>query len=501
MLRILAQHGMRRSNVIGTSHATCDRTKRGLAHTTALADGLSGIQFTHSMTARDVVTVRIAAQARRFPDVDLSPLDTTGLDERDAGLAAAIEHAVMRRWLTLATVVESQLSRPWAKLEAKLQAVLLVGAAQLLMLERLPDHAVINEAVEWAKSNVRFKAGGLVNAVLRKVANLRGELRASTTVSKAVSEHHSEDYAPFERDEMPLHDGRVWKFTAPVFASDPVRRLAQQTSHPERLLAHWLTVHGHAQTITLALHSLVHAPILIHGISDAAASPALQPHEEPGFFVFTGERSSLRDFLASHPDAIVQDPTSAAPAIASASLHPPPSLIIDACAGKGTKTRQLAAAHPHARIVASDIDEQRFAILREQFAHHDRVQVVAYRHLREFDAQADLVFLDVPCSNTGVLARRVEAKYRLSEQSIRTLADLQRQIMADSLPLLTQQGRLVYSTCSIEPAENQRQAEWLCRWHPFTILQARVRLPQSVPGDPPQTYADGGYFAIFQRTG
>ncbi len=184
------------------------------------------------MMARDLVTARVVKRARRFPDFDLSPLDTGGLDRRDAALARAIDHAVGRRWLTLAAVLESQLDRGWASLEPKVQAALLVGAAQLLLLERLPDHAVIHAAVEWAKANVRPGAGGLVNAVLRRLAGLRGQI---------VDRGHALEAggpSPYAADELPLHDGRAWRLNEAVFDPDTggLGRLAGQTSHPDVLL-------------------------------------------------------------------------------------------------------------------------------------------------------------------------------------------------------------------------------------------------------------------------
>ena len=88
--------------------------------------------------------------------------------------------------------------------------------------------------------------------------------------------------------------------------------------------------------------------------------------------------------------------------------------------------------------------------MREVFANHDRVEVVEYSELRpRFDNQADLLVLDVPCSNTGVLARRVEAKYRFDTTSLSSVVGLGRQIIADSIPLLADAGRLLYATCSL----------------------------------------------------
>ena len=165
----------------------------------------------------------------------------------------------------------------------------------------------------------------------------------------------------------------------------------------------------------------------------------------------------------------------------------------------GTKTRQLAQVHSNATIIASDIEPARLEILRKVFAGSERVQVIEANRLREFDGRADLLLLDVPCSNTGVLARRVEAKYRFNRTSLQSLIDLQRQIVADSIPLLAPRGRIVYSTCSIEPAENREQAEWIAKWHRMRIAADRLRLPEGLPGEDSAAYGDGGYFAVLER--
>ncbi len=125
-----------------------------------------------SNTARELVTARVTKRTREFPQLFPNPLRTDGLDPRDVSLANAIDQAVARRWLTLVTVIRSVVSRPWDRLEAQVQGSLLVGAAQILLLDRIPDHAAINDAVDWTKSR-RPKAAGMVNAVLRRVAELR----------------------------------------------------------------------------------------------------------------------------------------------------------------------------------------------------------------------------------------------------------------------------------------------------------------------------------------
>jgi 16S rRNA (cytosine967-C5)-methyltransferase len=437
------------------------------------------------MNARDIVLQRIAAQIHRYPNLDLAPLEISGLDARDAALAQAIDHAVKRRWLTLQAVAQCQVSRPWHELESKVQAALLVGVAQLLFLERLPDHAVINETVEWAKRRVRPKAGGLINAVLRKIAASRGSITDAP------------GRLQFSADEMPLHDGRVMQFSDPPFAESFISRLSQQTSHSEELITSWLTTFGQEKMIRLAMHSLVHAPIIVHGAT--GPNNLLQPHDQSGFFVFIGDRSQLSDLLTQNPDIIVQDSTSAAPVAHTSKLPQSPAMIIDYCAGRGTKSRQLECAYPQARIIATDVDAARFETLRNQFADHERVKAVEFATIRSFDGQADLLLLDVPCSNTGVLARRVEAKYRISSAVIKKTVDLQRQIVADSISLLAPRGRILYSTCSIEPAENQHMAEWIAKWHRMKITHMASRMPEGLPGEPMGRYCDGGFFAVLER--
>jgi 16S rRNA (cytosine967-C5)-methyltransferase len=454
-------------------------------------------------SARDVVSDRVAARARRFPDILPQPLAMEGLDRRDSALAYAIDHAVARRWLTLAAVASPHLRRPWEALAPAVQAALLAGSAQLLLLDRLPDHAVINEAVGWTGRHAPPGSARLVNAVLRRIAGCRGvriDLRGRR--------------APYEPDELPLDDGQGWKLASRAFDDDPLVRLAQQTSHPVALLARWTDRFGRPATADLAVHDLVHAPIILAGLSggtDAstgaaspgvsagppASGPGLEVHRTPGFTVFRGAREELTALLRRNPSARVQDPSSAAPVAATAALSP--TVIVEPCAGKGTKTRQLAELHPRARIVASDARAQKLQMLRRATASCGTVEVLEARRLAELAGRADLVVADVPCSNSGVLARRVEAKYRFGPQTLDALVDLQRQILADSLRLLADGGRLMYCTCSLEEEENERQVQWLTRWHPLTVERQERHWPASLPGDSPSTYRDGGYFALLRK--
>lgn len=444
------------------------------------------------MNARTLVHRRTADRARRFPDLDPRPLPCDGLSGRDAALARAIDHAVSRRWLTLAAIIDSRLTdQRWPALHPSVQAALLVGSAQLLLMEKLPDHAVIDQAVRWIKTTRRANASGLVNAVLRRVAGLRGEI--------APWQFDSGSPADLPRDAIILNDGRKLMLTEAAFAERVVTRLVQQTSHSEELLTHWLAAFDEPTAAALALHGLVHAPIIVGGLTgQESISACFQPHQQPGFAVFAGDRDELGELLAQHPHLRVQDPTTAKSVSLARCIEPAPALVIDYCAGKGTKTRQLAELFPDARIIATDKDAARFATLRDSLTGTANIDIVPFRAMQQFIGRGDLLVLDVPCSNTGVLARRVEAKYRFTRDSLSSLVTVQRQILADALPLLKVDGWMLYTTCSVEPGENQQQVQWMTQMLPLTLVEQQFAMPRGLPGEPPTAYHDGGYAAVMR---
>jgi len=443
-------------------------------------------------TARESAVRCAIERALRFPNVQPLTPDVEGLSPRDAALAKAIDHAVATRWLTLRYLVCSVLQRPWTSVEPEVKALLLTGTAQLYFLDRLPEHAVVDEAVNLAKHLKRAKSAGLINAVLRRLAGARLDV---------VDQHD-----PERRDEIALSDGRAWRVRESVLHEDPLVRLVQQTSCCDELVGRWRDRFGWERTMQLAYQSLVRAPLILHGLPDdvAAQHEHITAHEAPGYHVFDGTHDKLLELLQAPRADLpgvgvgVQDPSSAEPVKATASCTP--KLIVDACAGRGTKTRQLAELHPEARIIATDIDATRRAVLEQVFADHERVEVVRFNALIKHAGQADLLVLDVPCSNTGVLARRPEARYRFTQQSLSQLVDVQRQVMADTLALLAEDGVLLYATCSVEPEENEQQMEWLGEWHHFRVLTEGRTLPPGFPGQPPTAHRDGGYWALLSRS-
>lgn len=414
----------------------------------------------------------------------------------DAAFAHAIVDATVRRWLTLQHLVQGFLEGPMGALEPRLKGVLLGGAAQMLLLDRVPIHAAIDTAVDWAKRTIRPGAGGLVNAVLRRLGEQLGDRTGAAWDGS--------------RSSIPLSNGGALSFKSDQLPEDEARRWSVATSTPLALLQRWQGLLEWGEARRLALHGLVEPPTILNTqYASAEVTPPtgleLRPHSQEGHWVARGPKDALATLLRGRRDIWAQDPASSRALGGLGKLlggtKAGPRLIVDLCAGQGTKTRQLLAEFPQARIIAGEVDAARLGRLRELAAVEPRMRAMEAREaLREATGTADLVLLDVPCSNSGVLARRVEARYRFETGQLGRLVSLQREIIGNSLRLLKERGAgwIVYATCSLEREENEDQARALVQAG-FQIVREHRVWPQGLPGGEPGVYSDGAYAAVLRR--
>lgn len=451
--------------------------------------------------ARSAAMNALARQAAAFPDLDIEGMTLPRLDERDAAFAHAIHDAALRRWITLGYLVERYTPRPFRENEPQTQAALLAAAAQMILLDRVPHHAAINASVEWVKHAAKASVAGFVNAVLRKVGSL------VATPSDDPSRLPERTFRPAwanRADEIPLADGRALVLRAAVLPEDPVLRLAIATSHPSALIRHWTTMLGAETAERLALHDVAAPPVTLCTAHAASPLPeSCTPHSLPGSSVFSGSRDALASLLRERGDLWVQD---AASSLAVERLRRlrggddwvADGLVVDVCAGQGTKTRQLAASFPRATIIAADPAPDRAKALAEVVRGiGPRARVLPLPELhRSLRGEAALVLLDVPCTNSGVLARRVEARYRFDQSQTDRLARTQREILGQGAALLAPGGILCYSTCSIDDAENRDQAAWIAHHAGLELLDAEQTLPAGLPGEEASGYHDGSFSAI-----
>ncbi len=432
------------------------------------------------LTARSAAMNAVVAQLRRWPDLEPMELDRGRLSPADARLAEAIYCTTVQRWLTLEFLVNRFARRKIQSLDRPLQAVLLTAAAQLLFMDKLPDYAVVNEAVGLAKRTASPAGSSLVNALLHRICSMVAEVRPGEAYRPAP------DILPFSGGVMRL--AQAW--LPPVKTLD--QHLAVATSHPVALVRMLLDRYGPDRCIAILLHQLQTPPTIVYlPPATRGAAAGLEPHEQADFYLWQAERGDLGEFLKVS-GGWVQDPTASLAVAASRTFTP--DCIADYCAGRGTKTRQLVLIHPSAKIIASDPHSDRLAQLEEAFAGHPRVRVIPHERWGDDAAQVDLLLLDVPCSNTGVLARRLEARYRYNPQSMANLIELQRQIIREAHPLLRPGATVIYSTCSIDPLENEEQSQYAAELYGLKVHEQQLTLP----GGQAMSYHDGGYYAILR---
>lgn len=451
-------------------------------------------------TARSAAFVALLRQVKTYPDLSPVRPPIEGLEPRDGALALAIYEAAVRRWGTLAFLFEQTLDRAWNDLDEAVRAALLLGGSQILFLDRVPAYAAIDETVEIIKSGPMGRATGLVNAGLRGLTRLAG-LDAGELVRLPAWND--------ARDALPLGEGGAVRLTRAILPEDEPRRLSIACSVPRKVLEGWISRFGIEQARALALHKLVTPPITLNTqfASTAAQHELLVPHDDVGCHVLAAEGSELTRVLRDLPDAWVQDASSTRVVRALAEqtgewFAGGPALIMDLCAGNGTKTRHLARSFPHARVIASDVDAERMATLRAMVANPasrmSNVEVLEPQACDAMASQADIVLLDVPCSNSGVLPRRPEAAYRLATDQIERLATLQWQIVIRGRRLLRSGGVLAYSTCSIDHEEDEAIAQRSQRELGLQLAQQHKTLPTGLPGQAPTGYRDGAFHAFLR---
>ena len=357
------------------------------------------------------------------------------LSSSDRGLLQAILFGVLRNRRLLDEWIGKLRD---GKVDPETRDILRVGLCQLLILG-IPDHAAVNETVESGKASVR----GLINAVLRRSVIARKRLL--------------DDVA-----ELP----------------PPVAH-----SHPDWLFNRWKAAFGKRHAI--ALMEWNNQPSITYFRSNPLAPPAPSLPGEPvegatGFYRLDGP---LPGKLLAEGSIYIQDP---ATRHAVELLDPQPGeRILDACAAPGGKAFLIAAALGSAdNLVCTDSNEKRLPRLLENLErlHAGKATVATHDWTKpapaEWHQSFDGILLDVPCSNTGVIRRRVDVRWRLQAPDISRIAVTQRAILENALPCLKPGGRIVYSTCSIEAEENLAQIEAFLTDHPECELQGtREALP------------------------
>jgi 16S rRNA (cytosine967-C5)-methyltransferase len=425
------------------------------------------------------VAVEVLADVRGGQLLDIAfNQRAASLDPRERRWVHELTYGVMRHRAALDAALGERVRGGLTRLDVDLVDVLRAGAYQLLHMNSVPSYAAIAQTVELTKQRNGLGAGKLVNAVMRRLDR--------------------------ERNEPP----------GPV-RGDHLDQLALQHSHPRWLVKRWVGRFGVAQAAALLAVNNTEPPLYVRpynitleqlesSLEMEGAAPAESPLVRDSLVLAGGvPLTELSAF--SSGELFVQDP--GATLVTRYAAIPQNVLVADVCAAPGGKALELSRTNP---LIASDRSAARLGRLVENVRRVGATNIqmlvmdVRVRAVGQFDA----VLLDAPCSGTGTFRRHPDARWRLRSADIAAMSASQRQLIDAAAGLVRPGGLLVYSTCSIDPEENDQVVDSFLATHADFMLDPPPAgtLPAGVLDHGrlrvlPHVHGTDGSFAVRLRRG
>ena len=370
-------------------------------------------------------------QEQAYASVLLATMDPR-MREDDRALCHELVLGVLRNQLWLDRVVEHFADRDSARIDLPVRLALRLALYQLRFLSRIPASAAVNESVNLVRAAGFKFAASFVNAVLREATR-------------------NPDYDPT------------------LDATDEVEKLSIETSHPAWMIERWIRALGFQDAATLARANNKSPSLAFRFTSRSVArrEALLKELENSGAKLAQSKiladawRASrvndvVRRFLN---DGLIYFQDEASQLVAHIVGATSGDRVLDVCAAPGSKATQMAALAPEATVLGGDFYLHRLGTMRNLAERQaSRLQLMAYDasvSLPFTEGSFDRVLLDAPCSGTGTLRHNPEIRWRLQASDIEELAVKQRKILANAAAMVRPGGRLVYSTCSFEPEENE----------------------------------------------
>ncbi|OZM58546.1 16S rRNA (cytosine(967)-C(5))-methyltransferase [Lottiidibacillus patelloidae] len=386
-------------------------------------------------------------------------VNEANLNRKDIGLLTEIVYGTIQRKNTLDFYLEPFIKKQ-KKIETWVIVLLRLSCYQMVFLDRVPSHAVINEAVEIAKKQSHKGISGMVNGVLRNLQ--RNDLR--------------------NLDEV----------------TNQEERLAIELSHPTWLIKRWLNQFGEEVTREMCQVNLKPPQVTVRvNQMKANVDEMLTILSEEGLEVERGDLSedAIKVITGNVPNTksfqdgfiTIQDESSM---LVSRALGPRPSeIVLDSCAAPGGKSTHIAEMmEGSGNVVSIDLHDHKVKLIGKAAERlkleNIETKAIDSRKLHEIYEKEtfDRILIDAPCSGFGVIRRKPDIKWAKKEQDINNLASIQRKIIDAVAPLLKKGGTLVYSTCTLDKEENENIVEaFLNNSNEFTLDDTLMeRMPEKL---------------------
>ncbi|WP_069132879.1 16S rRNA (cytosine(967)-C(5))-methyltransferase RsmB [Rhodohalobacter halophilus] len=379
------------------------------------------------------------------------------LEPRERAQVREYVQNILRKRSYLDFIIGEYSSITLDEMKSSLKNILRLSLYEMLFMDGTPDYAAINEAVEIAKLKLGSKAGDLVNAILRNIQR--------------------------DIDNLPK----------PAF-KDRTKLIATTFSHPEWMVKRWVKRFGEREAFQLmqANNQRPNYYVRANNLRTKTENFKLRMEkldiqfEEsdwlPGYFRVDSVAPFISKDLLKKGICLVQD---IAAGFAPTIVEPEPGeTIYDLCAAPGTKSIVMSdMMNAEGSIVAVDINPNRLELLAESALNY-RAENIKIRQddVRELNLKlADGVLLDAPCTGTGVLSKRADLRWKRTEEELENSVKLQEELLDEAANHVKRGGRLVYSTCSLEPEENWEQIQkFLEKYDNFELEKLDEFLPEEV---------------------
>jgi 16S rRNA (cytosine967-C5)-methyltransferase len=417
------------------------------------------------VTPARVAAAEICADMRSGEMLDATfERRATDLDARDRRWLRELVYGMLRRRSAIDAILSERVRGGIARIDTDLLDLFRLGVFQLLHMGSVPPYAAIAQTVELAKVRHGIGASKLVNAVLRRVDR--------------------------ESDNL-----------APVLPADPVEALAVTYSHPAWIVRRWMSRWGQEETEALLARNNAEAPVVLRpfGIVREQLEAML---ESAG--VHVGDAPLVRDSIEisggitlSELGAFrqglffIQDP--GATLVTHYAAVPDGAIVADLCAAPGGKAFELLRSAK--MVVAADRSIARLArvVANRERLEATNVKVIAADARFPAVRPVEAVLVDAPCTGTGTFRRHPDARWRLRFADIAAAVKVQESLLRAAATVVAPGGLLIYSTCSLEPEENERQIE------KFLSEHADWRLEPPPTGAVPAETLDGGYLRVLPQ--
>jgi 16S rRNA (cytosine967-C5)-methyltransferase len=432
-----------------------------------------------------IIDILTKVETRQAYSDKLLENELQSLEDLDKRFVTEVVNGVLRWRLRLDWYLDQLYLGEYDHLLVDVKNNLRSSVYQLIYLDKIPPYAVLYEAVEIAKAKYNQKTANLVNAILRNFLR---------------------QYKKFEFLETQL---------------DVLDRLSFRYSHPKWLIQRWIEYWG-VDEVRLLCEVNNQRPRLAVRINESIANRdeffrildankiLYEIHPEFKNFLWIDNFQDFRNLdLLSKGWVSVQDVSTALPILL---LDPRPGeIVLDMCAAPGGKTGLIAEKMSgKGTLLALDRQIARLKTLKENLK---RMQYSQYQVVTADSTKIpsrltfDKILIDAPCSGFGVLSKRVDLKWKRSEQDIMNMKNLQLHLLDTAASILKSGGNIVYCTCTIEPEENEKNVHQFIAKHPeFELLKIRERIPEKYILDqyfvqtfPHKHRMDGSFAALLRK--